>query len=177
MKKTVLFLLFGFLCVSAFAQKRAMTTDDIINMTQLGSAMISPDGEFVIYGKQELNWDENKRDTKYYHIPADSGDAYQYIGEDGASDLKFSPDGKYISLKRKAEDETQLFLLPTTGGEAVQLTEHKSSIGSYEWSDDSKSIYFVANVPKTSEEKKEYEAGYDHLTVDEAPHGQTEGQW
>lgn len=154
-----------------------MTTDDIINMTQLGSAMISPDGEFVIYGKQELNWDENKRDTKYYHIPADSGDAYQYIGEDGASDLKFSPDGKYISLKRKAEDETQLFLLPTTGGEAVQLTEHKSSIGSYEWSDDSKSIYFVANVPKTSEEKKEYEAGYDHLTVDEAPHGQTEGQW
>lgn len=154
-----------------------MTTDDIINMTQLGSAMISPDGEFVIYGKQELNWDENKRDTKYYHIPADSGDVYQYIGEDGASDLKFSPDGKYISLKRKAEDETQLFLLPTTGGEAVQLTEHKSSIGSYEWSDDSKSIYFVANVPKTSEEEKEYEAGYDHLTVDEAPHGQTEGQW
>lgn len=177
MKKTALFFLFSFLVVSVSAQKRAMTTDDIINMTQLGSAIISPDGEFVIFGKRELNWEENKRDTKYYYIPADSGNVYQYIGEAGASDLKFSPDGKHISLKRKVEDETQLFLLPTTGGEAVQLTEHKSSIGSYEWSEDSKNIYFVASVPKTKEEEKEYKAGYDHLMVDEPPHGQTEGEW
>ncbi|TVR36280.1 MAG: S9 family peptidase, partial [Balneolaceae bacterium] len=177
MKKIALFTLLSLLFVSAVAQKRNMTTDDIINMNRLGSAMISPDGQSVIYGKTTLNWDENKRDTKYYYIPADSGAVYQYIGEAGASDLKYSPDGKYISLKRTVDEKTQLFLLPTAGGEAVQLTEHKSSIGSYEWSSDSKNLYFISSVPRTSEEEKEFKAGYDHLFVDEPPHGQTEGQW
>jgi len=177
MKKIALFTLLSLLFVSAFAQKRNMTTDDIINMNRLGSAMISPDGQSVIFGKSTLNWDENKRDTKYYYIPADSGAVYQYIGDAGASDLKYSPDGKYISLKRTVDEKTQLFLLPTAGGEAVQLTEHKSSIGSYEWSSDSKNLYFISSVPRTSEEEKEFKAGYDHLFVDEPPHGQDEGQW
>ena len=179
MKRIVLFhLLFLTLLVSsAFAQKRAMTTDDTLNMDRLGSSMISPDGNSVIYGKSTLNWEENKRDTKYYYIPADSGAVYQYIGEAGGSDLKYSPDGKYISLKRSVDDKQQLFLLPTTGGEAVQLTKHKSSVKSYEWGSDGKAIYFEADVPKTSEEEKEYKAGYDQLFVDEPPHGQTEGSW
>lgn len=177
MKRITLFLFFTFLVSDAFAQKRAMTTDDIINMDRLGSAIISPDGNGVIFGKSTLNWDENKRETKYYFIPADSGAVYQYIGEAGGSDLKYSPDGKYISLKRPVDEKQQLFLLPTTGGEAVQLTEHKSSVKSYEWGSDSKTIYFESDVPKTPEEEKEYKAGYDQLFVDEPPHGQTEGSW
>lgn len=177
MKKFALLLFLTLLFTSAFAQKRAMTTDDIINMDRLGSAMISPDGESVIYGKSTLEWDDNKRETTYYHIPADSGAVYQYIGEDGGSDMKYSPDGKYISLKRRVDDKQQLFLLPTTGGEAVQLTEHQNSIGSYEWGADSKAIYFVSDVPRSSEEEKKYKAGYDQLFVDEPPHGQTDGSW
>ena len=78
-----------------------MTTDDILNMTNPGAALISPDGSFVIYGKSELKWEDNKRETTYYYIPADSGKSYQYIGKEGGSDLKFSPDGKFISLKTK----------------------------------------------------------------------------
>lgn len=177
MKRIVLFILFTFLVSSAFAQKRAMTTDDIINMDQLGSSIISPDGNSVIFGKSTLNWGENKRETKYYYIPSDSGAVYQYIGEDGGSDIKYSPDGNYISLKRSVDDKQQLFLLRTSGGEAVQLTKHKNNVGSYEWGADSKTIYFISNVPKTSEEEKEYKEGYDQLFVDEPPHGQTEGNW
>ncbi|HET8865837.1 MAG TPA: S9 family peptidase [Gracilimonas sp.] len=177
MQKSVLFLLLFLIGFPAIAQKRAMTTDDDLNMVNLRSPMISPDGDFVIFGKSTLNWDDNKYETKYYHISADGGDAYQYIGEEGGSDMKFSPDGKYISLKRSVDDKSQIFLLPTAGGEAVQLTKHKNSVGSYQWSDDSKNIYFESDVPKTSEEKKKYKAGYDHFYVDEAPHGQTEGEW
>lgn len=170
----ILLVLFS---LPAMAQKRAMTTDDGLNMVRLGSAMISPDGESVIYAKSELDWEENKRKTKYYFIPATGGEAYQYIGEEGGSDLKYSPDGKYVSLKRKAEDHTQLFLLRTSGGEAVQLTEHHNDIGRYEWSEDSQKIYFISSVPRSKEEEKKYKAGYDHLFVNEGPNGQREGQW
>lgn len=159
------------------AQKRAMTTDDILNMTGLGQAMISPDGQSVIFGKSTLDWSENERNTKYYYVPADSGKVFQYLGEEGGSDLKYSPDGEYISLKRTADEKSQLYVMSTSGGEAVQLTEHKTSVGSYEWSANSNTIYFVADKPKTEEEEKAYKAGYDHLMVDEAPHGQREGSW
>lgn len=177
MKKLSLLILFLAFSVSISAQKRAMTTDDILNLVNPGSAMLSPDGEFVLFSTSELEWGKNRRKTTWFHIPAAGGEKYQYIGEAGGSDLKFSPDGKYISLKRPVDGKAQLFLLPIRGGEAVQLTKHKNSIGSYEWSADSKAIYFVSNVPKSSEEEKEYKAGFDHLFVDEPPHGQTEGSW
>jgi len=162
---------------SLHAQKRAMTTDDILNMTNVGSAIMSPDGESVIFGKSELNWKENKRETTYYHIPADSGKAFQYIGEEGGSDLMYSPNGEYLALKRTADEKSQIFLMPTSGGEAVQLTKHDTSVDDFEWSADSKAIYFKADQPKTAEEKEEYEAGYDHFMVDHPPSGQREGSW
>ena len=127
---------------SLHAQKRAMTTDDILNMTNLGSAIMSPDGESVIFGKSELNWKENKRETTYYHIPADSGKAFQYIGEEGGSDLMYSPNGEYLALKRTADEKSQIFLMPTSGGEAVQLTKHDTSVDDFEWSADSKIYLF-----------------------------------
>lgn len=177
MKKLLLLCcLLGF-TISSFAQKRAMTTDDALNMKQLASAMISPDGESVIYGISELEWDDNKRETTYYYVPADSGEAYKYLGEEGGSDLKFSPDGKYLSLKRQVDDITQLFLMRTDGGEAVQLTEQETSVGNYQWSADSKKLYFLADRVPADEEKKKKEAGYDHLFVDEPPNGQREDNW
>jgi len=177
MKNSLLLFLILLWIIPVNAQKRAMTTDDILNMINPGAALMSPDGSFVIYGKSELKWEDNKRETTYYYIPADSGESYQYIGEGGGSDLKFSPDGKFISLKRSVDDKQQLFLLPTKGGEALQLSEHKSSVSNYRWSSDSKKIYFKADVPRTSEEEKKYKAGYDQLFVDEPPNGQTEGNW
>lgn len=175
-KLLLLFLLFG-LSFSTIAQKRAMTTDDALNMKQLGSAIISPDGESVIYGVSELEWEDNKRETSYYYVPADSGETYEYLGDEGGSDLKYSPNGKYLALKRPVEEKTQLFLMRTDGGEAVQLTEQKTSVGSYQWSSDSEKIYFIADRVPSDEEKKKKEAGYDHLFVDEAPNGQREDSW
>jgi len=171
---TILILFFS---VSANAQKRAMTTDDALNMTNLGSAVISPDGKSVIFGKSDLNWKENKRETTYFYVPADSGKTFQYIGEEGASDITYSPDGEYLALKRTADEKSQIFLMPTSGGEAVQLTKHGTSVDDFKWSADSRTIYFKTDQPKTEQEKKEEKAGYDHFMVDNPPNGQRDGNW
>lgn len=154
-----------------------MTTDDALNMVDFGEAKISPDGSFVVWGKSELNWDDNKRETTFFHTTSDGEKTYQYLGEDGGSSLSFSPDGTYLALKRSVDGKSQIFLMPVAGGEAVQLTEHDVSVGSYEWGKDSKTIYFQSDVIKSEEEKEAYEAGYDHVLIDEAPNGQREGSW
>lgn len=161
-------------------KKRAMTTDDGLDIIRVGNVLISPDGKQVFFSQTKPNWKEKRAKTTYYMAPAGGEEFFQYLGEDGGSSFQFSPDGKYLSLKRsvgKSNKKSQVFLMPTSGGEAIQLTKHKSSVGRYKWSADSKKIYFVADEPKTKDEEKRYKAGYDAIIVDEGPNGQRLGRW
>ena len=172
-------LLIGFTLAVPVAgqERRAMTTDDGLDMVQVGGATISPDGSWVLFSKSELNWEENERETTWWRVSAEGGEPYRYIGEEGGGNFQFSPDGSKLAFTRSVDDESQLFLLPTTGGEAVQLSEHETSIGSYAWSEDGSKIFFVATEPRTEEEEKAREAGYDAIFVDEGPNGQQDGNW
>ena len=172
-------LLIGFTLAVPVAgqERRAMTTDDGLDMVRVGGATISPDGSWVLFSKSELNWEENERETTWWRVSAEGGEPYRYIGEEGGGNFQFSPDGSKLAFTRSVDDESQLFLLPTTGGEAVQLSEHETSIGSYAWSEDGSKIFFVATEPRTEEEEKAREAGYDAIFVDEGPNGQQDGNW
>ena len=158
-------------------ERRPMTTDDVLNMASIGSAILSPDGLWVFFSKSELDWPKNNRKTKYYMVSSEGGEPFQYIGEAGGSSFQFSPDGKYFTFKRTVEKFSQIFLMRTAGGEAVQLTEHKNSIGTYKWSLDSSIIYFTATEPRSKEDEKKHTDGYDIIFVDEGPNGQGEGSW
>jgi dipeptidyl aminopeptidase/acylaminoacyl peptidase len=158
-------------------QRRAMTVDDALNMVRIGNALISPDGNWVFYSRSELDWDKNKRKTKYYLISAQGGEAVQYIGEAGGSAFQFSPDGKFLSFRRTVEKFSQIFLMPTSGGEGIQLTKHKNSVGSYKWAPDSSQIFFSASEPRSKEDEKEFKAGDDAIFVDEGPNGQNQGSF
>ncbi len=159
-------------------ERRAMTTDDALDMVQVGGALISPDGSWVLFSKSELDWDENKRETTWWRAPSDgSEEAWQFIGEEGGSSFQFSPDGRWLSFTRSVEDKNQLFLMRTDGGEAVQLSEHETAVGSYQWTEDGARIVFVASHKRSEEEEKERTKGDDAIFVDEGPNGQTAGQW
>jgi hypothetical protein len=78
------------------------------------------DGKQVFYSKSEMVWDKNDYKTTYYMASAEDGEAIQYIGGGGGGDFQFSSGGRYMSLIREVDDESsQLFLMPTSGGEAV----------------------------------------------------------
>ena len=177
MRKLTLLIAFVLAVPIAGQEQRAMTTDDGLDMVRVGDAMISPDGSWVLFSKSELNWEENERETTWWRVSAEGGEPYRYIGDDGGGNFQFSPDGSRLAFIRSVDDESQLFLLPTTGGEAVQLTEHETSISSYAWSEDGSKIIFVAPEPRADEEEKAREAGYDAIFVDEGPNGQQSGNW
>ncbi len=44
-------------------ERRAMTTDDGLDMVNVGGAIMSPVVEWVFYSRSELNLDEFKRET------------------------------------------------------------------------------------------------------------------
>ena len=84
-------------------ERRAMTTDDGLNMVRVSGALMSPDGEWVFYAKSELDWKENKRKSTYHMIPASGGEAFQYIGDSGGSSFQFSPDGRRVQQITRLE--------------------------------------------------------------------------
>ena len=178
-KRILAAVLVLFTASSAFAQSgpRAMTVDDALDMKSVGSALMSPDGNWVFYSLSELNWKDNKRESKYYMIPAEGGEPFQYIGEAGGSGFQFSPDGKYLSFTRSVDEKRQVFLMSTRGGEAVKLTDHETSVGSYKWSADSKKIFFSATDKRPEEEEKALKDKFDPIFVDEGPNGQTRSYW
>jgi dipeptidyl aminopeptidase/acylaminoacyl peptidase len=173
-------VLFLFCLGILFAQdenRRPMTVDDALNMVRLSNVRMSPDGKWVFFSKSELDWGKNKRRMKHFMIPASGGEAQQYIGDAGGSSFQFSSDGKYLSFKRKVDKNNQIFIMPLSGGEAIQLTNHQNSVHSYKWSADASQIFFTAEEPRSEKEQKEYDLGDDAVFVFEGPNGREEAHW
>jgi len=173
-------LLSALLCVPLSAQeaaRRPMTTDDALDMVAVGSATMAPDGTWVLFSKSDLDWKENKRKTTWWRADVDGGEPYRWIGEDGASAPAFSPDGTRLAFTRPVNDTAQIFVMRTTGGEAVKLTAHATAVGRFEWAGDGSAIVFVADEPRSDEERKARKAGDDAIFVDEGANGQDADSW
>ena len=165
---------------SAAAQQTPFGVDDAINLTRVSDPRMSPDGARVLFSRSELDWDENERITSLWVVNADGTDARRFTGEDGDSGARWSPDGRRVAFLRSTGDGEnrgrQVFVIRTDGGEARALTEHPTSVRSFEWGD-ATSIFYVANDSLPDDEEERRENGYDGIFVDEAPNGQTRGEW
>src|SRR5512138_3872544 len=87
------FLLFA---ATASAQpRRPMTLDDVLDLVQVTSPRISPDGRRVVYTVSELGkWKDNKRVTSIWMADADGGNARKFLGHERDRNAAWSPDGK-----------------------------------------------------------------------------------
>jgi dipeptidyl aminopeptidase/acylaminoacyl peptidase len=101
--------------------------------------------------------------THLYRVAADGhGEPRQLtFGERGETNPQWSPDGKFISFtaaRGSGEGEnapkSQIWVMPSDGGEAWPLTSAKEAVGAYAWSPDSRSIAFVMRDPLSSDEEE-----------------------
>jgi dipeptidyl aminopeptidase/acylaminoacyl peptidase len=171
------------LCVAALAplsasqELREMTADDVLRIVSIEGAELTPDGEHVLYTERRLDWDENDYTRHHFLVPFGGGDPVEFIGAAGGEDLAFSPDGRWLALLREVEEDDQIFLMPVTGGEAVQLTEHRGGVRAYRWTADSRRLFFVAEEARPEEREAEWKKGDDAHFVDEGPNGKRPGKW
>jgi len=157
--------------------KRAMTTDDGLDMVGVGQATISPDGSWVLYSRSELDWEENERKTTWWRADVQGGEPYRFIGEEGGSSFTFSPDGAWLAFTRPVDGKAQLFVMRTTGGEAVKLSDHETAVRAFEWAGSGDALVFSADEPRDEELEKRRKAGEDAIIVDEGPNGVDDGAW
>jgi dipeptidyl aminopeptidase/acylaminoacyl peptidase len=140
-------------------KKRAITLDDLARIERVGSPVVSPDGEWVVYTVSTTDTKEDKSQTHLWMVKWDGSARIQLTyGKEGASAPKFSPDGRFISFlsSRPGKSKgTQVWAMDRRGGEAEQLTDvTDQEIEGYVWSPDEKKLLLTLH-PKSEPDAEE----------------------
>jgi len=133
--------------ISAHAQKRAFSIEDLYRVKGISDVHPSPDGRQLIYSLSTSDLARAKRVAHIWTMNSDGTSPRQLTsGEKGESSPAYSPDGKWISFVSTKDGGAQLYLLPAGGGEAKRLTNISTGVGDPLWSPDGKWIAFASDV-------------------------------
>ena len=140
-------------------KKRDINLDDLAKLQRVGPPVVSPDGGWVLYTVSQVDSKEDKTQTHLWMVKWDGSVHLQLTyGKEGASEPKFSPDGRYISFMSSRPGPVkgdQVWVMDRRGGEAEQLTNiTDQNISSYSWSPDSKKL-LLALHPKAEPDPEE----------------------
>ncbi len=153
------------LTLTATAQRRVPTVDDLINVKTAGGAQISPDGKFVAYTVGETDWKQDAFVTQIWLANVATGKSLQLTrGEKSSGNPQWSPGGAWLAFtSNRVGDKNQIFVISPEGGEAMQLTKAENGVGGYSWSRDGKSIAFTSTDTdqKAAKERQDYLGGFE----------------
>jgi len=153
---------------------RAITIEDLYRIKFLTRPRISLDGKRVAYVLTTIDEHKHAYRSSIWVASLQDGTTKRFTsGPANASSPAWSPDGKWLAFVSEREDEKvapdpaaqkkqgkgkpQIWLLPTDGGEAHQLTFMQHGASAPVWSPDGKSLLFSAQVgpedEKTADDK------------------------
>ena len=169
------------ICLTASGQqKRPMTLRDVMDIKQVGSPMISPDGKHVVYTLNYPDMQTNETNTEIWFVSSEGTDARRFTSGKNDRSPKWSPNGRWIAFisnrektnleranRNQLQDRPQIYLIAPDGGEAMKLTSSKSGIGSFAWSQDSTRIAYISQIPLTVERERQIRNRNDAKLIDE----------
>ena len=149
MKILCYFILFLSICLSSAAQnstKRSLQPSDVYLLKNIAEPQVSPDGKWVAYTVSTVDTAKDKRNSDVWMVSWDGTQTLQLTSsEDGESNPRWSPDGKYLSFTaaRNGDKLAQIWLMDRRGGEAKKITNIKGDLQEYTWSPDGKKIALI----------------------------------
>lgn len=152
------------------AAQRPMSINDIMDLRNVGTVAISPDGSRILYtvsawehpaARDTSRGDRHDMRSHVWMVSATGGEARQLtFGDRGESNPQWSPDGRYISFVASRGSGTgedapraQIWIMHADGGEAYQLSKARGGAGAYAWSPDSRSIAYLTTDSLTRDEE------------------------
>ena len=151
---------------------RNITIEDLYLLKPVSKPRISPDGQRVAFVVTTIDERKHEYRSSIWIIPTEGGEAKRFtFGPASTHSPSWSPDGRWLAFVSEREGEpaskdekeqkklgkgkSQIWLIPTDGGEARQLTFMQHGASNPVWSPDSMRIVFNAAVGPADEETEE----------------------
>ena len=109
--------------------KRPVRPDDLLRFVLVGDPQLSPDGERILFTRKTVD-DRNATVGQLWSVGMDGATRAWTAGEKGSGGGRWSPDGSQILFTSARGGSSQVYAIPTAGGEARQLTRfEEGSVG------------------------------------------------
>ena len=140
----------------------APSIDQSLDMHMVQGPRISPDGGRVVYEQSRTDWDDNAFETDLWIADVKSGERRRLTPPvKSSTNAAWSRDGRWIAflsdrpgqIKGSADGKPQLYVMPSNGGEALQLTKFDEGVQAFDWTPDGRSLVVSAAAPDAKANK------------------------
>ena len=132
--------------LSANAQKRAFTIEDLYKVKGVYSVSLSPDGKSICYTSSSSDLKNQKSSSDIYIMNADGSHAKAFTEDGKSSSAVWSKDGKSIFFTNYEKGTAQIYRMNLATCEAEQVTDYELGIDNPVISPDERYIAFTAEV-------------------------------
>ena len=136
-------------CSYLFADK-PITAENILNLEYISQPSINVGGTRIAYVKSVPPSSQSNSRSSFREVwvtDVDGTNQRQFTsGPNNSWSPEWTPDGNlsFLSLRKEHNKFTQIYTIPTDGGEAVPLTSHSGSVSSYSWSPNGRWIAYIS---------------------------------
>ena len=132
--------------LSANAQKRAFTIEDLYKVKGVYSVSLSPDGKNICYTSSSSDLKNQKSSSDIYIMNADGSHAKAFTEDGKSSSAVWSKDGKSIFFTNYEKGTAQIYRMKLATCEVEQVTDYELGIDNPVISPDDRYIAFTAEV-------------------------------
>jgi dipeptidyl aminopeptidase/acylaminoacyl peptidase len=159
--RRAIFSLAGCIVLSAVAGPQLIGERDYERLVSLGSPAIAPDGKHAVTVVTRILWNDDKRTNDLISVDLGSGTQSTLVANrEDLSDPAFSRDGSRIAFLAQEtgvkDPQTQLYVIPSGGGNAQQITHVKSGVDQFAWRPDGNAFAYAASdadAPRTGAQR------------------------
>jgi dipeptidyl aminopeptidase/acylaminoacyl peptidase len=135
----------------AATSPQTISEQDWQRLVSIDSPAIAPDGKHAVAVVTRIVWNDDKRTNDLISFDLNTGATQTLVANrDDLSDPAFSPDGTriaFLAQETGKDPQTQLFVMPASGGTAQQITHVKSGVDQFAWKPDGKAFAYAASDP------------------------------
>jgi dipeptidyl aminopeptidase/acylaminoacyl peptidase len=143
-------------------RQRRIEPEDLLRLSVITHAEISPDGTRIAYALQEAILSENRYRSAIWLVDTQSGTSRRFTsGSTQDTDPRWSPDGSMLAFVSDRSGKAQIHVIDGDGGESRQLTALPRGANGPVWSPDGSRIAFVSTEGSGIEdEERDKDGGF-----------------
>jgi dipeptidyl aminopeptidase/acylaminoacyl peptidase len=149
--------------------------EHIGRIVRLTDPQVAPDARSIAVVVSRANFEENRYDGDLVLVDiATRAQKALTHGRRGVAQPRWSRDGRRLAFLATVDGKAQVFVLPTDGGEAWQVTRSATGVQQFAWRPDGREVAYVAfdEPPQVTGEERHnhaFEIRNNHFLMTEAP--------